>query len=211
VMLAVSAACVLLDRHGSASRVLALAALAVLLLDPWAILSAGFWLSFGAVGLLLYAGSNRLRAPPERSLRERAAEWLRDASHAQYVVTIGLVPGTLAIFQQVSVVSALANAIAIPVVTLGVVPLALLGIVVPLDLPWIVAHAILTVLMRYLEWLAALPLAAWSSHAPRAWTVAVAVLGILWLVAPRGMPGRLLGALWTLPMMVLLPPGVPEG
>lgn len=45
-------------------------------------LAPGFWLSFGAVGVLLYAGSNRIRAPPARSLRERAAEWLRDASHA---------------------------------------------------------------------------------------------------------------------------------
>ena len=211
LMLTVAAAGLWLARPGTAALVWLWSLVAVLAWDPWASLAPGFWLSFGAVGLLLYAGSNRLRAPPARSLRERAAEWLRDASRAQYVVTIGLVPGTLAIFQQVSVVSALANAIAIPVVTLGVVPLALLGVVVPFDLPWIVAHAILTVLMRYLEWLAALPLAAWSSHAPRGWTVAVAVFGILWLIAPRGIPGRFLGALWTLPMTLLLPPGVPEG
>src|SRR5216110_1228216 len=49
LMLATLAACMLADRHGSPSRVLALAALAVTLVDPWAVLSAGFWLSFGAV------------------------------------------------------------------------------------------------------------------------------------------------------------------
>jgi competence protein ComEC len=86
----------------------------------------------------------------------------------------------------------------------------LLGIVVPIELPWIVAHAVLSVLMRYLEWLAALPLAAWASHAPRGWTVPVALLGILWLIAPRGVPGRALGALWTLPLAFVLPPGVTE-
>ena len=211
LMLVVAALGLWLARPGTASLVWLWSLVAVLAWDPWAGLAPGFWLSFGAVGLLLYAGSNRLRAPPSRGARGRWSESLRAALHAQYVVTIGLVPGTLAIFQQVSVVSALANAIAIPVVTLGVVPLALLGIVVPLDLPWIVAHAILALLMRYLEWLAALPLAAWSSHAPRGWTVALAVAGILWLLAPRGVPGRLLGGVWTLPMALLLPPAVPEG
>ena len=53
-MLAVVALCVLFDHHGSASRVLALAALAVLALDPWAVLSPGFWLSFGAVAAIFY-------------------------------------------------------------------------------------------------------------------------------------------------------------
>jgi competence protein ComEC len=211
LMLAVAAFGVWLARPGTAALVWLWSLVAVLVWDPWAGLAPGFWLSFGAVGLLLYAGSNRLPAGPARSLRERIGESLRATAHAQWVVTIGLVPGTLAIFQQVSVVSALANALAIPIVTLGVVPLALFGIVVPLDLPWIVAHAILGGLMRYLEWLAALPLAAWSSHAPRGWTVALAVAGILWLMAPRGVPGRALGALWTLPMALLLPPGVPEG
>ena len=72
------------------------------------------------------------RARHPRTLREA----IRESARAQWVVTLGLVPGTLALFQQVSVVSALANAVAIPVVTLGVVPLALFAIAVPLDAPW---------------------------------------------------------------------------
>ena len=73
--------------------------------------------------------------------------------------------------------------------TLAIVPLALFGIVIPIDVPWLVAHAVLAALMRYLEWLAALPLAAWASHAPIGWTVAVAIAGLLWLLAPRGDTG----------------------
>jgi competence protein ComEC len=210
LMLAVAAFGLWLGRPGTAALVWLWSLVAVLCWDPWAGLAPGFWLSFGAVGLLLYAGGNRLRVAPARSFRERLRESLRESARAQWVVTIGLVPGTLALFQQVSVVSVLANAVAIPVVTLAIVPLALLGIVAPIDLPWIVAHAVLSVLMRYLEWLAALPLAAWTSHAPRGWTVAVAVMGILWLFAPRGVPGRALGALWTLPLAFVLPPGVTE-
>ena len=211
LMLVVAAFGLWLGRPGTAALVWLWSLVAVLAWDPWAGLAPGFWLSFGAVGLLLYSGSGRLRAPSPRGWRARARESIRDSAHAQWVVTLGLVPGTLALFQQVSLVSALANTIAIPVVTLAIVPLALLGIVIPLDAPWLVAHAALAALMRYLEWLAALPLAAWTSHAPIGWTVGVAIAGILWLLAPGGVPGRALGAMWTLPMALLLPPAVPAG
>lgn len=210
-MLGVAAAGLWLGRPGTAAMVWLWSLVAVVAGDPWAGLAPGFWLSFGAVGLLLYAGSGRLSPRAPQRSPGRLRESIVASARAQWVVTVGLVPGTLALFQQVSVVSAFSNAIAIPVVTLVVVPLALLGIVVPIDAPWTVAHAILSQLMRYLEWLAALPMAAWTSHAPRGWTVAAAVAGIVWLVAPKGVPGRGLGALWTLPMAMLLPPAVSPG
>ena len=211
VMLLVAAVGLWLGRPGTALLVWLWSLAAVLAWDPWAGLAPGFWLSFGAVGLLLYAGSGRLRSTAPARGWARMRESLAEASHAQWVVTLGLVPGTLALFQQVSLVSALANAVAIPVVTLGVVPIALSGIAVPFDFPWTLAHAVLAALMRYLEWLSVLPLATWTSHAPRAWTVGVAIGGVLWLLAPRGLPGRALGALWALPMAMLPPAVVPAG
>ena len=211
LMLVVAAFGLWLGRPGTAALVWLWSLVAVLVWDPWAGLAPGFWLSFGAVGLLLYAGSARLRGPAASGWRARLRETMRESAHAQWVVTLGLVPGTLAMFQQVSVVSALANAIAIPVVTLAIVPLALFGIVIPLDAPWLVAHALLAALMRCLEGFAALPRAAWASHAPIGWTVVVAIAGILWLLAPRGVPGRAFGVFWTLPMALLLPPAVPAG
>lgn len=211
LMLLVAAAGLWLGRPGTAALVWLWSLCAVLAWDPWAGLSPGFWLSFGAVGLLLYAGSGRLRGASASGWRARAATVLREAAHAQWVVTIGLVPGTLALFQQVSIASVLANAVAIPVVTLMVVPLALTGIVLPLDLPWRLAHVVLEALMQWLERLAASPLAAWTSHAPDGWTLAIAIAGVLWLFAPRGVPGRPLGMLCALPMLLLPPPGVPEG
>jgi competence protein ComEC len=54
--------------------VLALALLVVLILDPWAVLAAGFWLSFGAVALLFYIGSGRLGT----------AHWLAEWGRAQW-------------------------------------------------------------------------------------------------------------------------------
>ena len=76
---------------------------------------------------------------------------MREGAHAQWVVTLGLAPLTLALFQQASLIAPVANAVAIPVVTLGVVPLALLGIVVPVDALFQAAHAVLALLMRFLE------------------------------------------------------------
>ncbi|HEY7786976.1 MAG TPA: ComEC/Rec2 family competence protein, partial [Casimicrobiaceae bacterium] len=153
LMLVVAAFGLWLGRPGTAALVWVWSLVAVLAWDPWAGLAPGFWLSFGAVGLLLYAGSARLRAPAGSGWRARARESIRESARAQWVVTLGLVPGTLALFQQVSLVSALANMIAIPVVTLAIVPLALFGIVIPIDMSWLVAHAVLAALMRYLEWL----------------------------------------------------------
>lgn len=211
LMLMVAAAGLWLGRPGTAALVWLWSLCAVLAWDPWAGLSPGFWLSFGAVGLLLHAGAGRLKNPPARGVRARFGRTMQESARAQWVVTLGLVPGTLALFQQVSIASALANAIAIPMVTLGVVPLALAGIVAPFGLPWRLAHGMLAVLIGYLEWLAALPAAVWTSHAPPEWTVAVAIAGVLWLFAPRGVPGRPLGMLCALPMLLSPPPGVPAG
>ena len=200
-----------LARPGTASLIWLWSLAIVLVWDPWASLSPGFWLSFGAVGLLLYAGTGRLPADRASGWRARLAQMLRNGAHAQWVVTLGLVPGTLALFQQVSLVSAVANVIAIPVVTLTVVPLALAGIAIPLDALWQAAHAIFATLMTMLEALSAWPAATWAQHAPPRWTVVVAMLGVALVLAPRGVPGRWLGALWLLPMFCIPPERPPDG
>ena len=205
LMLAVASLGLILARPGTAAAVWLWALVAVLLWDPWAGLAPGFWLSFGAVGALLYAGTGRLSSPPPLVRAERLARTMHAAMKAQAVVTLALVPGTLALFQQVSLVSPIANAIAIPVVTFAVVPFALLAIVVPLDLPWQVAHGVFAALMVPLDALAGAPSAAWQQHAPPVWTVALALVGVALLLAPRGVPGRVLGAIALLPLFVVEP------
>lgn len=196
MMLAALALCVLADRHGSPSRVLALAALAVLVLDPWAVLSAGSWLSFVAVGAIFYAMGLRTGEPGK----------LRAALVEQLAVTVVMVPMLLALFQEVSLVSPIANAIAIPVVSLVVVPLAIAGGFTGTG--WLLgaAHGIMQALMAPLERLADLPLAMLESHAPQGWTVAAAVVGCAWLLAPRGVPMRWAGAAWIIPLFAVTPP-----
>jgi competence protein ComEC len=194
-MLSVVALALWLGRAASGSRVLALALLLVLLADPWAVLSAGFWLSFGAVALLFFVSSGRL-AP---------RHWLAEWGRAQWAVTLGLIPALLALFQQFSLVSPIANAVAIPVVSFVVTPLALIAAVLPFDALLLLAHQILAGLMAFVEWLAGLPLAVWQQHAPPVWAVGLAALGCAWLLLPRGFPARGVGALLIFPLVLVEP------
>lgn len=195
-MLAVVAAALWLNRASSASTVLILALAAVALFDPWAVFAPGFWLSFGAVAVIFYVGAGRVWKPG----------LLRGWANVQWAVTLGLVPALLLLFQQVSLISPLANAFAIPVVSLAVVPLTLAGAVLPLDFLLQLAHGIMAGCMALLEWLSALPDAVWQQHAPPGWTVMAALAGVVWLLLPRGFPARWLGAVGLLPMFLVLPP-----
>ncbi|MCX7167819.1 MAG: DNA internalization-related competence protein ComEC/Rec2 [Rhodocyclales bacterium] len=195
-MLGVVAAARLWGREVAASRVLLLALLIVLLLDPWAVLAAGFWLSFGAVALLFHIGSGRLGP----------AHWLIEWGRAQWAVTLGMLPALLALFQQFSLVSPLANAVAIPVVSFVITPLTLAGALPLLDPLLSLAHLITVWLMTFIDWLAGLPLAMWQQAAPSAWSVLLALAGGVWLLLPRGFPARWLGLLAFLPLLTVTPP-----
>jgi len=206
LMLAVAALGLWLARPGTAAIIWLWALAIVVAWDPWAGMTPGFWLSFGSVGLLLYAHAGRLPPAPATTGSARVGRALRVAARTQVLVTIGLVPLTLALFQQVSVISPPANALAIPVVTFVVVPLALAGIALPFEPLWQAAHAVFAAMMVPLLWLAQLPGAVWQQHAPPGWAVVAALVGVAWLAAPRGLPGRALGAVWFLPLFVLVPP-----
>ncbi|HEX6721400.1 MAG TPA: DNA internalization-related competence protein ComEC/Rec2, partial [Burkholderiaceae bacterium] len=172
----------------------------VVAVDPWALLQAGFWLSFAAVGLLM--ASDPLQPPARQS------DWwprLRQAVRAQVIATLGLAPLSLALFQQVSLVGLLTNLIAIPWVTLVVTPLALLGVIV--SALWHVAAAALSALIVLLQWLTAWPAAVWHVPAAPPWAVACGLLAALIGLLP--LPWRL--RLLALPLVLpLLWPAVPR-
>lgn len=194
-MLGVVAFALVSGRAVATPRVLGAALLLVLIVDPWAVLSAGFWLSFGAVSLLFTVAGGRLARP----------HWLIEWGRAQWAVTLGLIPALLALFQQFSLVSPFANAVAIPLVSLAITPLALAGSLPGFGFALELAHWLLVPLMDFLAWLAALPGALWQQHAPPAWTVVLALAGAAWLMLPRGFPLRWLGAACFLPMFFVVP------
>ena len=200
-MLLAAAFALMLRRTLSPWLILVLALTVVLAIDPWAVLAVGFWFSFGAVAFLLYVSVGRVGGRP----------WWHTVLATQAAVTLGLAPLSLALFQQVSLVGPLANAVAIPLVTLLVVPLTLLWLVVPLDALLLAAHQLMLWLVQGLQWLLTWPAPLWTQHAPPWWTVVLAIAGCVVLLAPRGWPHRWLGALWCLPLFTVVPPAVPEG
>ena len=181
-----------------------LACAAVVAIDPWALLQAGFWLSFVAVGVL-FASDAGGQGEGRQGARARLAAFFRE----QGVVTLALLPLTVLLFGQVSVVGLLANAIAIPWITLLVTPLAMAGVLfAPL---WDVAAWALQALSLWLEWLARWPWATLSTAAPPLWAAAAGLLGGVLLVLRLPLPIRALGLPLLLPVLLWQPQRPPAG
>ena len=205
-MLSVVALTLWSGRNLGAARTLLLALLVVLATDPLAILATGFWLSFGAVAVLFFVGTARLEAG-DGSRRWRTG--LRRWGAAQWAVTVGSLPLLLLFFQQFSLVSPLANAVAIPVVSFVVTPLALVYALLPWPPLLHGDHWLLARLMDLLGWLAGWPV--WQQPAPPLWAVLLAVAGVAWLLLPRGFPARWLGLCLMVPVVAVQPARPPAG
>ena len=190
-MVSVVAAALWCGRIAAPARTLALALAVVVAADPWAPLAPGVWLSFAAVALIFYVASNEWRP----------AQWGR----MQWAITVGLAPAALLLFGQVSVAGPLANAVAIPVVSVIVTPLALIAVILPLESILEVAAWLVEWLLRFLEWCAVLPGALWQQHVPSMWAAALAMAGAVWILAPRGMPWRAGGLALMAPAFSLAP------
>jgi len=185
-------------RASSGGQSLALAMIAILLFDPLAVLAAGFWLSFVGVSFLMLCLQTR-----GRGLRA----FVHELSTGQLVMTVALLPLTLWFFGEASLVGALSNLIAVPVVSFVIVPCALLGMLMlglcpPLATPvlWLaaqLAHAQWWLLEQMATW----PGAHWFLPAVQPWALLLALLGALWLFLPRGVPLRWFGVLLFLPLL----------
>ncbi|WP_132999519.1 DNA internalization-related competence protein ComEC/Rec2 [Luteimonas arsenica] len=195
LMIAVAVAARLWRRPLRISESLALAAIAIVLVDPLALLSAGFWLSFGGVAWLLWC------------LPQAGGRPLRDFLSAQWVATLGLLPMTAILFGQASLAGPFANLVAIPWWSLVVVPLSLLGTALEgLHTgwgggAWRLAAAAFDLSWPLFERLGGSPLAlAWLPEPP--WfALPMALLAAFWLLLPRGVPGRSLALLLWLPLL----------
>jgi len=198
VMLAVATAALSVRRGVSPGRALLLALIAILVIDPLAPLAVGFWLSFSAVALLIWAFAWRVG-------RENAG-WLRGLLIAQIVIAVGMLPLNIGIFQQWMPGAILANLIAIPLVGLWILPwllMTLLAMLLNLPTNWMIAAAEigLQCLLAALEWVNGLSWAYWPMPAVSLSVLLLASLGVMWLLAPPGWPGRWLGAFLLLPLV----------
>jgi len=197
----------ILARRGSPLRTFEIALCLTLIHDPIAVLSDGFWLSFGAVGCILLVSGARFGAP---------ARWRRAAS-VQLGLALGLLPVTTACFQQVPLFGPLANSVAVPWVGLLAVPLILASLSIAPVLPALAAHGLtlaatlLKALMALLGTLAELPQSQWSNAITSNWQLSMLGAGVLLLLAPRGLPTRLPGAVLALSVTLRVPPAPAPG
>jgi competence protein ComEC len=194
-MLATVALLRLTGRRWPWPHVWLLTAAVVVAVDPWALMQAGFWLSFVAVGVL-FATDASVPGAPRAGAPSRLFGFFRE----QWVITLALTPLSLLLFQQVSLVGLLANAVAIPWVTLVVTPLAMLGVAVAPS--WDAAGWAVHVLAVLLQWCAGLPFATLSMAAPPPWMAACGVAGGALLAMRLPWSLRALGAPLLLPVLL---------
>lgn len=197
IMLSVIFGSVLLQTNIRIFHLLAITAVVVVIVNPLAVLSAGFWLSFGAVAVisLMLIG------------RYKTQGYWRTTWSVGWRVALGLSPLLLLFFGSVSVVAPVANLIAVPVVSLLVVPVALFGVVMS-GLSELLASAALTfastvlsAVMWYLEQLSALSFSTLSTPKSGIRVVLAGVAGVSLLLLPKGVKGRWLGLGMLLPVV----------
>ena len=192
-----------------AFRVLAAAAFAILWLDPPAVLSAGFWLSFAGVAWLLLAATPRQPGDvPHQGIGRRALLAGAGLLRVQLLLGIGLAPLTLAWFQQLSWLAPVANLLAVPVFAFLVMPLALGGAaLLLLPLPGLgtpllrLAARVVAGLMHGLDGLAGLAGAAWQPPPGGPLALVLCVLAALLLAWRRPLPLRSLAFVLVLPLL----------
>lgn len=185
-------------RHLGAWWPLLLAFDGVLLMDPLASLRPGLWLSFAAVGVLIFTFGGRLG--PWR--------WWQTWTRAQWLIAIGLCPVLVALSLPISLSGPLANLLAVPWVSFAVLPPALLGtLLLPIPhvgegLLWL-AGGLIDGLFSTLALIAG-RWPAWVPPTMQWWGWALGSLGTVLLLLPRGVPLRPLG--WPLLLVLAFPP-----
>jgi competence protein ComEC len=207
LMTAAGLAALVLRRGGSVAAGFGTALAVVLLADPLAVLDPGFWLSFGAVGVILAVVAAR-KASPGR---------VRMVLRIQAALAVGLLTCTVAWFGRVSLVAPLANLLAVPWFSVLVVPPALGGVVLawlapPLGEGLLVFAAWTTRLaLVVIERAAELPLASRGLAAPTLPALLAACAGAAWCLLPRPAPGRRLAPVLFAPLLLAGPPPLAPG
>lgn len=207
IMLAVILFSALLQRSYKPSQIIAAALVLVLLWDPFAVLSASFWLSFSAVALIYYF----LTTKPLRT--SRLSQWWQ----MQWAISLGMLPVVVLYFQQAPLSSPFANLLAIPWVSMLVLPVAMLSTLLAFISTALstwglqLAAGLMHALFVGLNWAADFKWSLYYLPAPTLPSLLLALLGILLLLLPRGIPARALGVLLCVPLCLPLVQRPAEG
>lgn len=182
-------------RHYTSLQIWSFALLAVLLLDPLAAMTISFWLSFVAVALILYFLNRQIKKPFLQLIKLQI--WL----------SLAMLPLTLIFFGSASLSSPIANILAIPWVSLIVVPISLLGLAFMPISSWIseslfdIAAISVDYLFIGLNFLSQSPLSSLNPTKVPLLYLLIAFVGLLFVILPKGFPGRWLGLMALIPAL----------
>ena len=178
------------------SQLLAIAALIILMIDPIAVISPGFWLSFFAVSIILLISQHSFPKP----------KWLWEKVHL--FIAFGLTPLLLLFFSQTSLIAPVANNFAVPLVSLVIVPLVLLTTVLSLFWPaashlgYTVIDRLFDTLIEALTWLSAMPHSNWDTTLTTPFVLIAITLATCLILLPNGLPAKKLAIFGFIPLFL---------
>ena len=220
IMLMVFVSVMLLRRQASLFEVMSLALCAVILFDPLTPLSVGFWLSFGAVTIIAccvirMANIQRMQ---NGKITDKYLSMIRSWTTTQLALSFGMAPLLIVIFSKVSVVSPLANLLAIPVVGFIVVPLGLFGLILFISGATEIAKYFFQWSINLIEWLwlflSYIGQFKWAIWQPPQLPLSVLValgVGMFLIFIKPAFPARRLALVALLPAFLYRPEGLQQG
>lgn len=182
----------------------------LLLMDPFSVLSAGFWLSYGACFILLRIYQTIVQIPDQHflSLRSKMNFMTKVLIESQGKIFIALSPLTLLFFQQISWIAPLTNIVAVPIVGGIIVPLNILAactwfIVKPFgNMLFYFNDILLSILLSCLGLLEKLSLPLQGISLTPLYLLAIS-FAIIILFLPKGILPKTWGILCCLPLVIV--------
>lgn len=197
IMLGVFLVSLIQPRQVLISHVISIAAILILILDPFAVIAVDFYLSFMAVMFILYLTRFRINQ------QHKITKWIV----LQCLLSLCLMPILILWFKQIPLYSVAANLIAIPVIGFLIVPLALMALIFLFVSP-VLSETLYGFIETVYVWLWSwLTLLSEQSHSviamasPNLISLFLALIGVLILTMPRGLPARYLGFFFFLPLL----------
>lgn len=206
IMLSALTLAYLSKRLVSAWHIFAVALFVVLLINPLQILTDSFWLSFTTLTFIFYGMQHRLHP------QNMWWKWGR----VQWVISVGLLPLSILLFHEISLIAFIANMFAIPWMLFFILPCCFLAtatlfIYSPLAHFFLVcADKSVSVLMYVLHWLTTFPFVSCYFAIPT-WYVCFSLIGVLLILSPLPFLLRWHGVFWFLPLILYQPAKLAAG
>ena len=203
---------VLLKQKIQPLSILLFSASILLIFDPFSILSAAFWLSYGACFVLLriyqtvqqQSHLEEIKTPTQAIIIQ-----LKILIESQWKIFLALLPLMLMFFKQIAWVTPLSNLFAIPWIGLLIVPLDIIAalcyfIFEPLGgLVFQINDLCISGLLIFIQWLDWIFSPTLRPIAMNTWTLLSLCLGLVILFLPRGVVPKLWAILCFMPLIAV--------